>query len=81
MVNFGQEKPPALLIGHAPKKPKNFDIIDECLKEKNNQEGKDYAKAVKCIDKNLKNETEILFEEADNITKEYMKDSTILKFG
>ena len=81
MVDFRQEKPPAILIAHTPAlKPKNFDIVDGCLKENKHQKEGDYAKAVKCIDKNLKNETEI-FEEADNASKQYFDDATLLKFG
>ena len=81
MVDFSKEKPPAILVAHAPaSKPKNIDIIIECLKEYKHQEEKEYAKAVKCIDKNLKNETDI-FEEVDNATKEYLEDATLLEFG
>ena len=59
MVDFRQDKPPAILIAHTPLKPKkNSHIIGSCIKE-NKQEEKGYAQAVKCIDKNLKNETEI----------------------
>ena len=58
MVDFRQDKPPAILIAHTPLKPKNVHVIGSCIKE-NKQEEKGYAQAVKCIDKNLKNETEI----------------------
>ena len=58
MVDFRQDKPPAILIAHTPLKPKNVHVISSCIKE-NKLEEKGYAQAVKCIDKKLKNETEI----------------------
>ena len=59
MVDFRQDKPPAILIAHTPLKPKkNSYVIVSCINE-NKHEEKGYEQAVKCIDKNLKNETEI----------------------
>ena len=86
IVDFRQDKPPAIIIAHVPPfKPKNSDIIGSCIKE-NKHEEKGYAQAVKCINKNLKNKTEIsvdLTPEAnDNIDTETNSwDKTIMKIG
>ena len=53
MIEFRQEKPPAILIAHVPEGPRNYDIIESCLKDIKNYRQKEYAEAVKCIDKNL----------------------------
>ena len=74
MIDFRQDKPPAILVAHTPAlKPKNYDIVGSCL-EGNKYEEKGYEKAVKCIDKNLKSKTELF--EADNTTTEYIENQT-----
>ena len=79
LVDFRQDKPPAILVAHTPAlKPKNYDIVESCF-EGNKYEEKGYEKAVKCIDKNLKNKKELF--EADNTTKEYKENLTTVKMG
>ena len=59
MVDFRQDKPPAILIAHTPLKPKkNSHIIGSCINE-NKHEEKGYEQTIKCIYKNLKDKTEI----------------------
>ena len=77
MVDFRQDKPPAILIAHTPLKPKNVHVISSCINESKHEE-KGFEQAVKCIDKNLKNKTEIsvdLTHEADanNETEKFTK--------
>ena len=82
MVDFRQDKPPAILITHTPIEPKNVDIISSCVEENKQNEEKGYARAVKCIDKNLKNKTEIFnLNETDNATQVYLSDHTTVKIG
>ena len=82
MVDFRHDKPPAILIAHTPIEPKNIDLISSCVKENKQDEEKGYARTVKCIDKNLKNKTEILnLKEADNATKQYLSDHITAKIS
>ena len=71
MIEFRQDKPPAILIAHAPVEPRNYDIIGSCLEDSRNYGEKEYGEMVKCIDKNLTNKT-IIFEDWSNETKEYL---------
>ena len=86
IVDFRQDKPPAIIIAHTPLNPKkNSYIIGSCIKE-NKYEEKGYEQAVKCIDKNLKNKTEISVDstyEADdnNETETNSWDNTIMTIG
>ena len=68
MIEFRQNKPPAILIAHVPVQPSNNDIIGSCLKDSKNQGQKEYEETVKCIDKNLTDKS-VIFEE----TKQYLK--------
>ena len=83
MIDFRQDKPPAILIAHTPTKPKNVDTIKSCLnvtiKENIHNEEKEYEEALKCIDKNLKNKTEIFVDLKNE--KEFLKDFETVKIG
>ena len=72
-VNFRQDNSPALLVAHVPVKPKNFHIIHACLENSKSYKEEDYAEAVKCIDENVKNKTEI-FQDIPNDTKDFLGD-------
>ena len=76
MIEFRQDKPPAILIGHMPEGPRNYDIIGSCLKDIKNYRQKEYAETVKCIDKNLTNKT-VIFEDGSKIRKEYLNYGTV----
>ena len=86
MIDFRQDKPPAILIAHTPLKPKNTDTINSCLnvtikKSKHNEE-KEYEEALKCIDRSLKNETEIFVDSTNELNEDgYLKDFETVKFG
>ena len=72
MIEFRQDKPPAILIAHVPVEPGNYDVIGSCLEDSKNYGEKEYGETVKCIDKNLTNKT-IIFEDWSNETTEYSK--------
>ena len=86
LIDFRQDKPPAILIAHTPLKPKNTDTINSCLnvtikKNKHNEE-KEYEEALKCIDRSLKNETEIFVDSTNELNEDgYLKDFETVKFG
>ena len=86
MIDFRQDKPPAILIAYTPLKPKNTDTINSCLnvtikKSKHNEE-KEYEEALKCIDRSLKNETEIFVDSTNELNEDgYLKDFETVKFG
>ena len=86
LIDFRQDKPPAILIAHTPLKPKNTDTINSCLnvtikKSKHNEE-KEYEEALKCIDRSLKNETEIFVDSTNELNEDgYLKDFETVKFG
>ena len=70
MIEFRQDKPPAILIAHVPVEQSNYDIIGSCMEDSKNHRGKEYEETVKCIDMNLTDKS-VIFEELSNETKQY----------